>query len=383
VNYKFTLFFLIQVFFTQSLFTQSLYTQLFPPSFYRNPELNTKWDNSIGFRIENSNFLKNNEYYDNIIEGYTLIGWFLNPKLVYYPAKNVRIEAGGHFLMYDGTDKFTKVLPTLSVQYKVSKSVDIVLGTLYGNINHHLIEPVFRFEYFFTDNIENGLQFLIKKKRYRGDIWINWQNYIFKGDDDQEVFTLGLSNYFLLTNPESNHRLSVPLQVLFVHHGGQINETSKKKQTHNNSAIGLSYAYQVKGSFLDEIGAEQYYAMFYDISGGSYQTPYIMGYGIYSVLFAKAKGFILNGTWWYSDHYISLRGHPIFQSQSTRYANYYEQMRAFITGRLMYEYEIIQGLDVGAGFELYGNLYDHEVDYWYMFYINFNRDFFIKKLKNN
>ena len=383
MKYKFTLSFLTLVFFTQSLFTQNIYTQLFPPSFYRDQELDTKWSNSIGFRVENSNFLKNNEYFNNIIEGYTLIGWFLNPKFVYYPAKNVRIEAGGHFLMYDGTDKFTKVLPTLSVQYKVSKSVDIVLGTLYGNVNHHMIEPVFRYEYFFTDNIENGLQVLIKKKHYRGDIWINWQNYIFKGDDDQEVFTLGLSNYFLLTNPESNHRLSIPLQILFVHHGGQINETSKKMQTHNNSAIGLSYAYKIKGNFLDEIGAEQYYAMFYDISGGSYQTPYIMGYGIYSVLFAKAKGFILNGTWWYSDHYISLRGHPIFQSKSTRYTNYYEQMRAFITGRLMYEYEIIQGLDVGAGFELYGNLYDQEVEYWYMFYINFNRDFFIKKFKNN
>ncbi len=378
MKYKFIFFFLILL-----LFVSQISAQLYPASFYRDTQLDTSWDNSIGFRIENSNFFKNDEYFNKIIEGYTLIGWFVNPKFVYYPEKNTRIEVGGHFLMYDGTDNFTTVLPTLSVQHKISKSVDVVLGTLYGSTNHHVIEPVFRYEYFFTDNVENGLQFLINTKHYKGDIWINWQNFIFKGDDDQEVFTLGLSNKFLLTNPGSNHQLSIPLQILFVHHGGQINETDKKLQTINNDAIGLSYTYKFNGGFFDEIGAEQYYVLFNDFSGSDYQTPYLMGYGIYSVLFAKAKGFILNGTWWYSDHYISQRGHPIFQSKSTRYTNYYEQYRAFVTGRLMYENEVIKGLNVGAGLELYGNLYDYTVEYWYMFYINFNRDFFIKSFKKN
>ncbi len=378
MKYKFILFFLFKVFLSQSILAQ-----LYPPSFYRNTQLDTNWENSIGFRVENSNFFKNDEYFNNIIQGYTLIGWFVNPKFVYYPAKNTRIEAGAHLLKYDGIDNFTKVLPTLSVQHKLSKSVDVILGTLHGTTNHQMIEPVFRYEYFFTDNVENGLQFLINKKRYWGDIWINWQNFIFKGDDDQEIFTLGLSNKFFLTKPESRHQLTIPIQILFVHHGGQINETKKKLQTINNNALGLSYSYKFAGGFFDQIGAEQYYALFNDMSGGGYQTPYLLGYGIYSVVFAKAKGFILNGSWWYSDHYISQRGHPIYQSKSTRYTNYYEQYRAFVTGRLMYENEVIEGLNVGAGVELYGNLYDYTVEYWYMFYINFNRDFFIKKFKKH
>ena len=378
MKYKFILFLSFQL-----LFVQTLFAQLFPPSFYRNSNLDTNWNKSIGFRVENSNFFKNDEYFNPIIEGYTLIGWFVNPKFVYYPAKNTRIEAGGHFLMYDGTDKFTKVLPTISVQHKITASIDVVLGTLYGSTNHRMIEPVFRYEYFFTDNIENGLQFLFKKKKYWGDLWINWQNFIFKGDDEQEIFTMGFSNELLLTNQESKHKLSIPLQILFVHHGGQINDTDKKLQTINNDAAGLAYSYKFTSGFIDEIGAEQYYVMFNDFSGSDYQTPYLMGYGIYSLIFAKAKGFILNGTWWYSDHYISQRGHPIFQSKSTKYTNYYEQMRAFITGRLMYEKQITQGLDIGAGLELYGNLYDYTLEYWYMFYINFNRDFFIKKFKNH
>ncbi len=364
--------------FIQILSIQFLNAQIFPPSFYRNAELDSALDNSISFRIENSNFFKNNEYFNDILQGYTLVGWFINPKLIYRPAKNAKIEAGIHFLKYSGTNNFTKVLPTLSFQYKINKSIDVILGTLYGSTNHEMIEPLFRNENYFTDNVENGLQFLFDTKRYKGDIWINWQEFIFKGEDKQEIFTMGVSNRFYINKKENQHQFSIPLQILFVHQGGQINETNKKLITLNNNAVGLSYIYNFDNCFFKSIGAEQYYLIYKDMSGNN-QFPYLLGYGIYSNLFAKTGNFQANASWWYSDHYISLRGHPIYQSKSTIYTNHYEKQMALITGRLMYEKEAIKGLNIGAGFEVYFDLYDYYTDYWYMFYINFNRDFFIRK----
>ncbi len=376
MNYKLKIFLIVQL-----LSVQLLSAQLFPPSFYRSTELDSSLYNSISFRVENSNFLKNNEYFNDIIQGYTLIGWFVNPKLIYYPAKNAKIEAGVHFLKYSGIDSFTRVLPTLSFQYKINKSIDVVIGTLYGTTNHQMIEPIFRYEYYFTDNVENGLQFLFNTDKYKGEVWINWQEFIFTGEDKQEIFTAGITNRFFLSKKENKHQFSIPLQLLFVHRGGQINQSRQQSISLNNDAFGLSYQYNLNGRFLKTLGAEQYYLVYKDMSS-SYQFPYTLGYGLYTNLFASAGDFHAQASWFYGDHYISLRGHPIFQSRSTHPKEYYEKERALLTGRLMYEKEVIKGLSVGAGLELYFDLYNYYTDYWYMFYINFNRDFFLKKFKN-
>jgi len=359
---------------------QLISAQKFPSSFYRDASLDSTLENTISLRLENSNFLKNNEYFNDIIQGYTLIGWFANPKIIYYPTKNAKIEVGAHFLKYSGIDNFTRVLPILSFQYKINKSIDVIIGTLYGSTNHDMIEPVFRYESFFTDNIENGLQFLFNTKRYHGDLWINWQEFIFKGEDKQEIFTMGISNRFSISKKGNPHQFSVPLQILFVHQGGQINKTNKKLVTLNTNAVGLNYTYNFSNSFFKSVGTEHHYLLYKDMST-QYQYQYILGYGAYSRLFMHAGNFHLHGSWWYGDHYISLRGHPIFQSKSTYYTTHFEKQKALLTGRLMYEKEIVKGLDIGAGFELYFDLYNYYTDYWYMFNINFNRDFFIKKLK--
>lgn len=354
--------------------------QIYPPSFYKDHNIDTSLNNSLIFRIENSNFLKNNEYFNYIIKGYTLLGWSLSPKLIYYPVKNAKIEAGIHFLKYSGLDDFTQILPTLSFQYKAGKSTNIILGTLYGATNHEMIEPIFRYEYYFTDNVENGLQFLFDTKRYKGDIWINWQEFIFKGDDKQEIFTLGLSNKFILNKKNTKHQFYIPLQVVFLHQGGQINKTNETLITLNNSALGIAYSLKPKISFIDKISVEQYYVAYNDMSN-NHQFPYIQGYGLYSKLDAKLKKININVGWWYSDSYISKRGHPIYQSLSTVYSTYAEKERALISNKFIYEKNIISGLDIGFGFETYTDLYTYCIDYWYMFYINFNRVFFIKKLK--
>lgn len=354
-------------------------SQYYPLSFYESTKIDSSNSKTLFFKVQNSNFLKNNEYFGDFIQGYTLIGYNLTPSIVYYPTKNTKIEIGAHMQKYSGVKDFTKAVPILRFHYKATKWLDVVIGRLYGAANHDIIEPMFRHEFFYTDPIENGLQFLFNTKIYKGDIWINWQQFIFAGEDKQEIFTLGLSNRLFIRDRNEKHSFSIPLQSIFIHQGGQINKTKKKLITLNNSSAGINYRYTHKG-FLKYADFESSFVTFNDMST-EHQFPYIQGYGILSMATVKAGFFELRLAHWYGDSYMSGRGLPVFSSVSTIYDDYTEDKRATINTRFMFEKNIIKGLDVGAGFEVYSDLYNYTGDYWYLFYINFNREFFLKKLK--
>ena len=48
--------------------------------------------------LDNISFFKDNEYAGKFTKGYTLPGLWLQPKLVYYPSRNIQLEAGFHAL---------------------------------------------------------------------------------------------------------------------------------------------------------------------------------------------------------------------------------------------------------------------------------------------
>jgi len=195
--------------------------------------------NKLHLSIENCNFLKNNEYFNNFSDGYTLIGYYLKPELEYYPGTKSRITAGIHLLKYSGINKYSQYIPTFSFTHQFSNSYTIIFGTLKGTLNHKLVEPVYKFERYFENNVENGLQFLINTKYFDADIWSDWNKFIFKGETSQEEFVFGLSSQLKLTQAESEIEVSIPIQFIGKHKGGQINISDEKVQTLLNSITGL------------------------------------------------------------------------------------------------------------------------------------------------
>ena len=59
--------------------------------------------------INNLNFFKNNEYKSKYIDGYTLTGMWIRPKLLYYPDKKFRLELGGQVLAYNGREDLSLI----------------------------------------------------------------------------------------------------------------------------------------------------------------------------------------------------------------------------------------------------------------------------------
>ena len=94
------------------------------------------------------------------MKGYSLPGFWIQPKAVFYPLGNIKLELGVHMLRYWGAKKYPSlayqdiaewkgdqyqhgfhVLPFFRAQMALSDHVNIVLGDIYGGANHNLIEP--------------------------------------------------------------------------------------------------------------------------------------------------------------------------------------------------------------------------------------------------
>ena len=61
---------------------------------------------TLWVELDNLSFFKDNEYTSEFMRGYTLPGLWLQPKAVYYPLKNLKVELGLHALIYSGANKY-------------------------------------------------------------------------------------------------------------------------------------------------------------------------------------------------------------------------------------------------------------------------------------
>ena len=70
----------------------------------------------IKFRLSDENFLKNNEYFNELMTGQTYFGIMLHPSLTWNPYRNMRLQAGV-FLRDDfGNNTIYQVIPTFTLK---------------------------------------------------------------------------------------------------------------------------------------------------------------------------------------------------------------------------------------------------------------------------
>ncbi len=208
--------------------------------FYTHNEIEDTNINKLYFDLKTTSFLKNNEYFDTL-QGWTGIGFLLQPKLVYQPGPTTIVEAGYHLEKFSGRSDFYKPLLLFRIRQKLTNSLELVFGQLYGNLEHKLSEPMFRWDRYYSDNVEYGIQFLFENKYFTNDLWINWERFIFYNDPFKEEFVLGnVSNFKYKIN--ENWKLNVPLHYTWTHAGGQIDKHDENRgamMSLNNIMSGL------------------------------------------------------------------------------------------------------------------------------------------------
>ncbi len=237
-----------------SFFSNPVKAQFDHSAFYSNPHLNIADSNRLSLSIYNTDFIKNNEYFSPIVSGYTLIGYLLQARLAYQVAPNVKIEAGIHLQKYSGLDKFTEVKPIFTVNYQPFSWANIIIGTLYGSANHRMIDPLFDIERYYKNNIEDGAQLLINHPRIHADLWLNWEQFIMKHSTFQEKIVAGFSAEIPLIDTSKRTILSIPVQCLLAHKGGQdLNLPDHVIETLLNADYGLHVGVRFRSKVLNQL----------------------------------------------------------------------------------------------------------------------------------
>ena len=331
------------------------------------------------FHIENKNFFKNNEYFNPLNEGYTLLGFVVQPSFVYYPGKTTRFEAGASFLKYSGRDGFSDIQPLLRFQYQPSSAFQMVMGSLFGGANHGLIEPLYRWEQDFMNPVENGLQFLFNTSKLKADIWLQWEKFIFRNDPFQEELLVGTSASWKLLPDGTGFNITIPFQSLISHHGGQNISIDEPMQTLANYASGIKASWQMDRK-LKEINLECWVMGYNDLSPQKLQA-YKRGVAIYPKAGIKLGSFMFQTGYFHGDKFLAIKGEPLFHSAVIPKTDYYYPLRNLITTKFAFSKLIQKGISLTAYVETYTDSYLGNTDYNYGLHIIFNGDFFIAKIK--
>lgn len=360
---------------------QLAYAQLDNSSLYFNTEIDTTHEKEFFVKIQNLNFMKDNEYSNVMADGYTLFGVQLNPQLGYQLSKNLSIEAG-IFLNKDfGNKKFTEVAPTFSLRY-YKKDFKLIFGNLDGSLNHGLIEPVYNFERIMTNRLENGMQFTLNKKYFDFDVWIDWLHMIYKFSNTQEKLMAGI-NTNVLKLENDDWQFKVPFQAVLVHTGGQIDTVPGGIYTNVNYAAGIVLNKKLQHKYIKTVFVDARYTLCSNLYD---DTPVIIrswGDGFFGNIGMKGayKTEVLF-SYWLGDWYHTEYGGNLYSSQSStvRYSWYWkERFRELLIMRLTKTFELTKGATMLLRAEPHYDFRHKQFEYSLGFYISIDERLWLRK----
>jgi hypothetical protein len=322
-------------------------------------------------------FFKDNEYFNRIIEGYTLFGTQLNPQLVYYPARNLRLE-GGVFLWKDfGNPTLQQVRPTFRAGWTVKKH-QFVLGNIFPHLHHGYIEPLFNFESVMLRPLEEGLQYRFLGERLFLDAWVDWQRQQYRFSNFQEELVGGLSSSYRFTAPGSRVQVTLPFQFTALHYGGQIDTVDKPLTTIVNEAAGLVVRYPLAGPVLQAMRLNAYGLAFQDRS----PSP--------QLLFRRGTAVYLNGTletrygdlmvsYFQGQRFVAPLGGDLYQSVSRSVSDptYTEADRRILLVRLLRDFRITDSAALTVRVEPVYDFNARLLDFSFGVYLNFRQEWLL------
>ena len=326
----------------------------------------------LSLRIKSINFFEDNEYFNPIVEGYTLLGFFLQPELLYTPSVKVSLRAGTHILKYYGTDKFSQIRPVFSTTLYFSEKTSLTLGSLSGPEKHLFLDPHFYSERLYNQYVEDGAQIRYLSDNFFSDAWISWENYIFKGDSTREQFTFGESFRYTSSPIADFIRIEVPVQLQLKHLGGQISDYAEKMESFINIAGGLRINFDLAEKKYGQLGIEYiqfankpaYGDTIYGISRGN---------ASWLRLLYSYKAFQLETGYWHGHDFYSPNGNPIYGSVSDYKPDVVIHNRRLINSSVHLKLFPASSLELFFGVDLYYDIDLKRIDQAYALHLNFDK----------
>ncbi len=281
--------------------------------------------NELRFNLYNYNFFVNNEYKGVRVSGYTLPGFRITPTISYSLNEHVLIEGGASLLHYWGASKYPNIIyqnfpswagnqfqegvhamPYFRAVWQINKSTSFTFGNIDYRDCHNLSEPLYNIENTFSGDPEMGLQIKHKNKWFQGDLWLDWQTFIFNNDKHNESFCLGLYTQTKLFNYKGIS-IEFPLIAIVQHLGGENLSFKSHIQSLANLSSGLKLNVDIK-DFNLHLGGDA--LLYRELVGNIF--PFDNGYAYFYYLGAKYKGFGFKFSFFDSEDFISLLGSQHF-----------------------------------------------------------------------
>ncbi len=349
-------------------------------AFGQNNENEAIQPGDLSLRIKSINFIKNNEYFNPIIEGYTLIGFFFQPELVYSPSSKITLRAGTHLLKYSGTSKFTEVRPVFSASINLTKKTTLTIGSLSGSDNHQMFDPHFNLERLYNAYVEDGFQITSKNDHLFNDAWLSWEHFIFKGDTTREIFTFGESFRYKSTPVFDLIQLEIPFQLQFKHFGGQISNFNERVETLFNVATGLRINFDIAHKKYGQAGIEYLQFINNQLNGIS-QSGIMHGYASWVRFHYTYKIIYIGAAYWKSHNFFAPNGDDIYSSISD-YQNVVVPERKIITNTFHITVLPESYLELFLGFETYYDINLKRLDNALTLHLNFDKLIKLATLKH-
>lgn len=355
-----------------------LVAQLDNRAFTFKDSISSPRQNNLYFTLHSLGFNKNNEYFNRIADGYTLFGMQVSPGIGYYLTDNISLYGGLYARQDFGNDGFYQVEPEFRMTIR-QHNLSIIFGSLIGNLSHQMAEPMYGFERVIENSLEYGLQFIYNKPLLKSDLWIHWEDMLYRGEAEQERLSVGLSSRIFALN-RSSWELSFPVQLLAHHKGGQIDASPLPLTTILNGAYGVTVEWASKSqAFVRGFRMDHLFLHYNDLSRER-QTVYKNGYGIYLNATLNTAVTDLMVAYWYGNRYYNPYGNAIYNSVSTTYKHpgHTEETRPLLIIRFMKDIEILDNLYLISRFEPHYDFNNARIDFSHGIYISYKSHFMLK-----
>lgn len=352
-------------------FSYLAYSQLDNTSFYQQLPLNEEDSGRFTLGVNGLGFTKNNEYFNRIVDGYTLFGYQVNPYLNFQPLKNVTLNFGLYLQKDFGSNGYEEIAPTFSFKYKHDEW-NLIFGTLEGAYNHNLIEPLYDFEKGLINRLENGVQIYKKGDRFDLDLWVDWQHMLYRGENDQEEVVAGLSTTNRIIDNES-FRLSIPFQLMVYHKGGQIDTSPLPIQTLVNVAPGIKLEWMGWNGWIT--GAEFQGYFLADREFAPARTQFFEdGIALYLNAALKTKfDLTVMASYWKAHEFISIQGgllYPTFSSVMND-INAVDRNRELLILRFLHEMKLSENIALLSRIEPHYIFSEEKLEFYNAFYVTY------------
>lgn len=338
----------------------------------------------VHFNFYNFNFVRNYEYSNQFHDGYTLYGTQLQPQLVYYAHPNLAIVAGAYIRKDFGDNGVHDAKPLFTLKYH-KNDLTLNFGSLEGGIHHGYIEQLWDFERQITDPVQYGTQLIVEKEKFKLDAWIAWQKMIYSPSPVKEQIIGGLTSESRLFY-KNGWKLSVPVQFLAYHKGGQIDLLKDVPlQTLFNGAAGLKLHKGIDGSKIKEIYTDNYVAVYKDFSPNKTQA-FQGGFGLWLNAGMDTKYGSLVASYWKGNNFMTVKGMPLYESVSSNLYDfgYKEKSRSILLLRYAYQKELIPNLYLDVRVEPHidlGTSRTENLQFQHSFFLTYKEDFKLFKVR--